>query len=327
MSGLRLAEIIIVSATRLRTAKALCQQWTLRYLKVVDYIGTLEMEVNHIWPARWSAVKVVFLLSRYLAFVDVPLAIHYDTSLGLSSKTCRVLFTIETSFIFLGVALAEAIVFLRLWVLSGLNRKLFIALLPQYLMVHNVEAAIFGRLMPKMVYPASYKKVNILVSLLFGLVLANQLKMGSSTFLQCQIYIPIPNCLGFEAFSAANVAIIMLAPAEYNFLLVILVQRVVNGIFANCMVLHLHDSAENEGVRVVTVTATGTNIQAFRYRDTQSSFTDFQQAQRQKAPGVITWERTHTPSGSSLSQAEDIAQIIELSGITVTKEVKVYEDP
>ncbi|KAJ3515880.1 hypothetical protein NLJ89_g1488 [Agrocybe chaxingu] len=38
-----------------------------------DYLLTLGMEVEHVWPGEWTPVKVVYLVQRYLPFVDTML--------------------------------------------------------------------------------------------------------------------------------------------------------------------------------------------------------------------------------------------------------------
>lgn len=39
-------------------------------LFVWDYILTFGLEVQYIWKSRWTVVKVVYLIQRYLPFVD-----------------------------------------------------------------------------------------------------------------------------------------------------------------------------------------------------------------------------------------------------------------
>ncbi|KAF5327784.1 hypothetical protein D9619_004753 [Psilocybe cf. subviscida] len=35
-----------------------------------DYFLTFDLEVQHIWKAKWNVIKVVYLLQRYLPFFD-----------------------------------------------------------------------------------------------------------------------------------------------------------------------------------------------------------------------------------------------------------------
>jgi hypothetical protein len=40
-------------------------------VQLYDFILTFPQEVSLIWPAPWSLMKVLFLLTRYLPFADV----------------------------------------------------------------------------------------------------------------------------------------------------------------------------------------------------------------------------------------------------------------
>jgi hypothetical protein len=36
-----------------------------------DYILTFEMEVDHVWKSKWNFMKGLYLLQRYLPFIDI----------------------------------------------------------------------------------------------------------------------------------------------------------------------------------------------------------------------------------------------------------------
>ena len=44
--------------------------------KVYDYLLTFPLEISFVWPARWTAIKVLFLLTRYMPFVDGGLLLY-----------------------------------------------------------------------------------------------------------------------------------------------------------------------------------------------------------------------------------------------------------
>ncbi len=48
--------------------------------KAHDYFLTLNAEVSLIWPSRFNFVKVLFLLTRYMPFVDVSLVLYCESS-------------------------------------------------------------------------------------------------------------------------------------------------------------------------------------------------------------------------------------------------------
>ncbi|KAG6877288.1 hypothetical protein C0993_008845 [Termitomyces sp. T159_Od127] len=60
-------------------------------LLIYDCLLTLDMEVEYIWNAEWGTGKILFLLERYPAFVDVPMMIYYTLASNPSNKACSIL--------------------------------------------------------------------------------------------------------------------------------------------------------------------------------------------------------------------------------------------
>ncbi|KAJ7193463.1 hypothetical protein GGX14DRAFT_577251 [Mycena pura] len=54
-----------------------------------DYFLTLNLEKTLVWPSRWSISKILFVFSRYLPFVEVPLCVYYIFALRPSSASCQ----------------------------------------------------------------------------------------------------------------------------------------------------------------------------------------------------------------------------------------------
>ncbi|KAF8978667.1 hypothetical protein BDQ17DRAFT_1249399, partial [Cyathus striatus] len=42
---------------------------------VYEYFITLDSEINFIWGSRWSMMKILYMLTRYLPFSDTSLII------------------------------------------------------------------------------------------------------------------------------------------------------------------------------------------------------------------------------------------------------------
>lgn len=55
-------------------------------LLVIDYLHTLELEIELIWCKKWGLVKILFLCSRYSAFFDTPLVLYYSLAPHISTK-------------------------------------------------------------------------------------------------------------------------------------------------------------------------------------------------------------------------------------------------
>ncbi|KAH8102197.1 hypothetical protein BXZ70DRAFT_59617 [Cristinia sonorae] len=89
---------------------------------IYDYLLTLGREIRYIWPAEWSIVKVLYILTRYLAFADVALALYYHLKPRLSVTDCKRLTMSSSWLLVLGIAVAEVILILRTWAVWNRGR-------------------------------------------------------------------------------------------------------------------------------------------------------------------------------------------------------------
>jgi len=76
---------------------------------IYDYILMLHLEVKLIWFSRWSYTKVLFLLLRYMPFVEIYLALHNQTFSDVPVAKCKVTYSAEAWFSIFQMILAEAI--------------------------------------------------------------------------------------------------------------------------------------------------------------------------------------------------------------------------
>ncbi|RXW15551.1 hypothetical protein EST38_g10310 [Candolleomyces aberdarensis] len=124
-------------------------------ITVTDWISTLPLETEVIWPSKWSLVKVLYILNRcFLA--DMVL---YYVYLELEKvETCQMTFIV-----FGGIALSEAtmapllaVIFIRLYALSGQSKVYGIWLPLQFIVVqvagHCLEAFFAHRALAKKSY-------------------------------------------------------------------------------------------------------------------------------------------------------------------------------
>ncbi|KAJ7093893.1 hypothetical protein B0H15DRAFT_831136 [Mycena belliarum] len=128
---------------------------TVKYVHVVnvtillfDYSLTLSREVSLMWSSQWSLSKILFFLSRYSPIFDVPILLYYSTVSDLSNERCSQL-QAASSYIggtVFGVAVAEAILVLRTYALSGRCRGVlfsFAALWASALLTSTVLLQLF----------------------------------------------------------------------------------------------------------------------------------------------------------------------------------------
>ncbi|KAI3600350.1 hypothetical protein WG66_001805 [Moniliophthora roreri] len=98
-------------------------------LVAYDYIITLPDEIELVWSARWNLTKVLYLLQRYMPFVDtVALVLHNDFTPGLGYQQCRNTYDISGWMFVIGIALSEVLLTLRLWAVWHKDYRLTIGL-------------------------------------------------------------------------------------------------------------------------------------------------------------------------------------------------------
>ncbi|KAJ7055605.1 hypothetical protein C8F01DRAFT_1158724 [Mycena amicta] len=89
---------------------------------VFDYLLTFELEVNYLWDHQWGPATVLLFLSRYSPFFDMGTIMYYSLRSDVSLKRCGQLHAAFTWLNAFGIAVAEAILTLRTYALSGQNR-------------------------------------------------------------------------------------------------------------------------------------------------------------------------------------------------------------
>ncbi|TEB39387.1 hypothetical protein FA13DRAFT_1807896 [Coprinellus micaceus] len=87
-------------------------------LLAVEYIATLPLEVRLIWPTRMSYINILYFLNRHVVFISVITTRlapgTHCTALNMVSNCARVA----------TVLISEALLFARVWALSGSERRL-----------------------------------------------------------------------------------------------------------------------------------------------------------------------------------------------------------
>ncbi|PPQ74693.1 hypothetical protein CVT26_007603 [Gymnopilus dilepis] len=94
-------------------------------LYVWDYCLTFGMEVDLVWSSRWNIIKVLFLVQRYLPFIDTCiLTIYRDLQPGRTGHGCTVIEQ-ATGFLYVaGYTIAEALLTMRVWAVWNRSKAL-----------------------------------------------------------------------------------------------------------------------------------------------------------------------------------------------------------
>ncbi|TFK23452.1 hypothetical protein FA15DRAFT_463857 [Coprinopsis marcescibilis] len=235
-----------------------------------QHCKTLDLEIQHVWNFRKPRINVLYFVSRYLVFFDVPLAIFYNEAYGLSGPSCHTILIIKTAAFLIGILAAEAILFLRVASIAGWTRPMNIYLSLHYIVTHVV--IVFAHIL--FLISLKYKEsplpgiLNCVVldgrfsSLLlsFGVVLLNQtvilgisLWVGFTKYRHTKtnghlIMVVFRDGVGYflflSALAAANMIVLLTGPPEYRHLFTV-PQRVLHSCISTRMILHLRETSGN----------------------------------------------------------------------------------
>ncbi|TEB31415.1 hypothetical protein FA13DRAFT_1732855 [Coprinellus micaceus] len=240
-------------------------------LVAVEILHSLPEEVALIWKSEWNTGKILFLLSRYLVFFDASIALYY-TSTANTVKLCEPLFAAGSSLTVVGVTLAEIILYLRVFALSGRSRWVAALLVTCFVGFHGTTFVFLARFIQSLEYAqspiptivgclpvkASAKDLSIVFVLIMAseiVILIITLWLIFSKFRQSKnrlvtlfyrdglVYFVL-----LTAISAGNIICNLVAPPGYSYLLAT-PQRALHSILATRMVLHIrnvHGKTTNE---------------------------------------------------------------------------------
>jgi len=113
---------------------------------VYDYLLTVHLEIGFIWFSRWSYTKVLFLMIRYMAFVDMLFVLYNQIYPDISAEKCEVTFPASAWLLLFQLVLAETVLGIRTWAVWRRDRTVGIglaALMLANLVVQCIMANIF----------------------------------------------------------------------------------------------------------------------------------------------------------------------------------------
>ncbi|KAG9308826.1 hypothetical protein JVU11DRAFT_11456 [Chiua virens] len=112
-------------------------------LLLYDYFLTFPHELDHVWHAKWSTVKAVFLVNRYGILVGQFLYTLQEVNLFVSSsdKFCLYFGWFTALFgVFSGETI-QVLVILRAWPIWGCTRPVAITLISTYIVYFTICAS------------------------------------------------------------------------------------------------------------------------------------------------------------------------------------------
>ncbi|KAF8877765.1 hypothetical protein CPB85DRAFT_1443515 [Mucidula mucida] len=96
-------------------------------LYVFDYLSSLDQEVGLIWGSDWTVTKFLYLVTRYLPFIDMGLVL-YDNRPNMTPETCVFVSRLNGWMFTAGIVLAEVIFSLRTWAVWNRPRFLTVGM-------------------------------------------------------------------------------------------------------------------------------------------------------------------------------------------------------
>ncbi|KAH6885687.1 hypothetical protein BKA70DRAFT_113043 [Coprinopsis sp. MPI-PUGE-AT-0042] len=246
---------------------------------LLEYFQLLDLETRVIWSSKWGLPKMLFLASRYLPFVFVPIWISFNAApIFTSVNTCRILFDVATITLIIACLCADAVLYLRLYALSKQTRIMKIILTANYsvvgvLCIAGITLFLCSQtfvpspnLLPlttcfSLYAPATARWATVCYgSLLYSSLFTTSLSLwyGVKLYLSMR---PMPSSALIKIFhrdgavyficiatiSLANGFIALSAPPQYLYLLSV-AQGMVHSTLATRMVLHLREVALQDTV-------------------------------------------------------------------------------
>ncbi|GJE95937.1 hypothetical protein PsYK624_121290 [Phanerochaete sordida] len=97
-------------------------------LMLYDYLLTFNGELTLIWPSSWSAIKILFLLTRYAPIIDITIVIWQLVKPDMSAHDCSFVYQSTGWLLLSGILIAEIILMLRTWAVFEQRRSVAIFL-------------------------------------------------------------------------------------------------------------------------------------------------------------------------------------------------------
>ncbi|CAA7270039.1 unnamed protein product [Cyclocybe aegerita] len=95
---------------------------------VWDYCITMGMEIEHVWPGKWTALKVLYLIQRYLPFIDTVWPVLHRAKHQSEPRDVPFAHECGAVVFVVGMAASELVLTFRAWAVWNRNRVLTVVL-------------------------------------------------------------------------------------------------------------------------------------------------------------------------------------------------------
>lgn len=118
--------------------------YALLTLLVWDMIITFPREIEVVWKSKWTVVKVLFLLNRYVTpwFMAAHIWALSGRAVGLSDKSCRIIYSFSTIAEITCISFVSLVTVMRLYTLFEVSHRTLYILLVLWLATFMAAAAL-----------------------------------------------------------------------------------------------------------------------------------------------------------------------------------------
>jgi len=234
-------------------------------LFLYDYGVTVIDEIRFIWAGQWNLACFIFLITRYLPFVDTALTIVQQFSGSPSPGVCLGLYTARSWLYFFGLLVSECVLIFRTYVICD-NSKIvawgFTTLLAMmaaggaYFIQRPLRSTQFTPSPAPVAYPGCVAKGSDDVLRSFLIFAAYELAIMLFTWYKVARYNMrhesiLMRTLGWDGLisygsmfgtSILNVIVLRTAPPELEFSLIV-IQRSIHAIISSRLIIRLREAA------------------------------------------------------------------------------------
>ncbi|KIK76210.1 hypothetical protein PAXRUDRAFT_18372 [Paxillus rubicundulus Ve08.2h10] len=227
-----------------------------------DYFYQLEDEVTFVWSRRgWSVGKALFIPTRYIPFILIPLTLFGTFSTNINLDTCEGLLYFLVFLEVIAITLSEVIFGLRAYAMWDRNR----AVLVMYCCVATAYIAAFAFILQSFLPSVTYAEAPLEIisgcyktggsTIVFAsfvvIMLAEAVTTTLTLYRAYHYFRHTPNalvqnmtsdgmyyCMSMFSMSVVNVLLIFLVPIQYGDMIAVY-QTVMHTMLATRMQLHL----------------------------------------------------------------------------------------
>ncbi|KAF8887197.1 hypothetical protein BD779DRAFT_1672945 [Infundibulicybe gibba] len=241
---------------------------------IYDYVLNFSQELTLVWNAPWNITKTLFILTRYLPFIDMSLTVTYQFAPLFGREACFGVYQTTIWMFMAGIGIADGILALRTWAIWGHTRGLTITLVVIYsifavaefltmgLFVKSMEVIPPPAGIPTWISPACLVTGNTRIivvnwavlmayeAVILGIILSRGYQIFAlygnlhlfsvvrrdGIFYYCYMFV----------LSFLNIVFVLMQSADFIFLFAVL-EWVIHSVLTGHIIFHIRSEADSQG--------------------------------------------------------------------------------